>query len=173
VKGLISDKDLEKALGAVSTIYITKRKKIKLDSVSIEEVQKKYSGTVELLNEYLKDDGDEENNPGPDTEGDLKIRITQSSNSDKNTGYVDSISFTPIQEATLDIFVKSNFSVLQSEMEGFAKLKGVFKNQLIESINEVCFDNLNDVLIEEEDDHYIIDQNNYKLILARDGQYKA
>jgi hypothetical protein len=54
------------------------------------------------------------------------------------------------------LFSKNNFSILQSEIEDFAKSKGVFKNQVIESINESCYEVLDDVLIEEEDDYYTI-----------------
>jgi hypothetical protein len=46
----------------------------------------------------------------------------------------------------------------------FAKSKGIFKNQLIESINEICYDFLDDVLIEEEDDYYTINRNYFQTI---------
>ena len=67
----------------------------------------------------------------------------------------------------LEIFAKGNFSIPQSELETFAKSKGVFKNQLIESINEICYEDLDDVLIEEEDEHYIINPNYYQRLLAK------
>jgi hypothetical protein len=64
----------------------------------------------------------------------------------------------------LELFSKSNFSVPQSELEAFAKSNGVFKNQLIESINEACYGLLDDVLIEEEDDYYTINTNYFQII---------
>jgi hypothetical protein len=64
----------------------------------------------------------------------------------------------------LELFSKSNFSIPQSELEIFAKSKGIFKNQLIESINETCYDFLDDVLIEEEDDYYTINTNYFQRI---------
>ena len=39
-----------------------------------------------------------------------------------------------------------------SEVESFAKERGMFKNQVIESINDRCYEVLDDVLIEEEAD---------------------
>lgn len=45
--------------------------------------------------------------------------------------------------------------------------KAYSKNQLIESINEICYNNLDDVLIEEEEDNYIINENYYQRILAK------
>jgi hypothetical protein len=54
--------NLDKALDAVPKIYEVKRKKIQLDSTTIKEVQQQHSGTVELLNEYLRDDFEDESN---------------------------------------------------------------------------------------------------------------
>jgi hypothetical protein len=41
----------------------------------------------------------------------------------------------------------------------------VFKNQLIDSINEVCFAVLDDILIEEEEEYYLINKDHYQKIL--------
>ena len=41
----------------------------------------------------------------------------------------------------------------------------MFRNQLIESINESCFETLDDILIEEEEDYYQINEDYYKQIL--------
>jgi hypothetical protein len=41
----------------------------------------------------------------------------------------------------------------------------MFRNQLIESINESCFETLDDILIEEEEDYYQINESYYKQIL--------
>ena len=56
-------------------------------------------------------------------------------------------------------------SILQSEFETFAKSKGAFKNQLIDSINEICYEHLDDNLIEADDKYYIINQDYYQKIL--------
>ena len=167
VSELIKDKDLEKALINVSKVYEVKRKKIQLDSASIKEVQQQHSGTVELLNEYLKDDFEDENNSIKSQEinnEEIKIEITQKSENTVDSAFLSSLSFSPIHLSALELFTKSNFSVPQSEIEVFAKSKGIFKNQLIESINETCYDLLDDVLIEEEDDYYTINTNYFKRI---------
>lgn len=169
ISDFISDKDLEKALNAISDIYSIKRKKIKLDISTIKEVQEKHSDTVELLNEYLKDDYEDENNSIKSKEinnNEIEIEIVQ-----KNIGpvillYKQNLCFTIINIALLDLFVKNNFSVLQEEIGVFAKSKGVFKNQLIESINEICYDDLDDILIEEDEEYFTINQDYYKRILA-------
>ncbi len=77
------------------------------------------------------------------------------------------MSFTPIHISVLELFSKSNFSLPQSEFDVFAKSKGIFKNQLIESINETCYEFLDDVLIEEEDDYYTIITNYFQRISAK------
>ena len=61
VSELITNKNLEEAIKKVNNIYEIKRKKIQLDGKTINEVQKLHSGTVDLLNEYLKDDFEDEN----------------------------------------------------------------------------------------------------------------
>lgn len=170
VSELIKDKNLDKALQGVSKIYTVKRKKIQLDTTSIKEVQQQHSGTVELLNEYLKDEYEDENNTIKTQEinsEEVTIEITQKKEEVQHSSYVSDIAFTQIHTTALEIFTKSNFSVSQSEIEIFAKSKGVFKNQLIESINEVCYENLDDVLIEEEDEYYTINPNYYQRLLAK------
>ena len=80
VSELIKDQDLDKALKSVSTVYKIKRKKIQLNTDSIKGVQQQHSGTVELLNEYLKDDFEDENNSIKSQEisnEEIKIEIIQ------------------------------------------------------------------------------------------------
>lgn len=170
VSELIKDKDLDKALKNVSKVYEVKRKKIQLDTASIKEVQQQHSGTVELLNEYLKDDFEDENNSIKSQEinnEEIKIEITQKSEETSHSAFVSDLTFSPIHISALELFSKSNFSIPQSELEIFAKSKGIFKNQLIESINETCYDFLDDVLIEEEDEYYTINTNYFQRISAQ------
>ncbi|MFB9076474.1 tellurite resistance TerB C-terminal domain-containing protein [Flavobacterium procerum] len=168
INQFIQDKDLEKALKAVQNVYTARRKKIQLDRDAIQQVHEKHSGTVELLNEYLRDEDEHEDlktelviNP------ELEKQVVSKNNSIDVSLYDSLLNFTKIQQDILDSFSKANFSVLQTDFEAFAKSKGMFKNQLIESINEICYETLDDVLIEEEDDFYIINENYYNRILAK------
>jgi hypothetical protein len=166
---LINHKKLEKAVEAVTKIYAVKRKRIQLDTTSIKEVQQQHSITVELLNEYLKDEHEEGSSikVQETTDEEIMIEIVKKVDIVPNSGYLCDITFTQIHTTALDFFVKSNFSVAQNEMETFAKSKGVFKNQLIESINDICYEILDDVLIEEEDEYYTINENYYQRLLAK------
>ncbi len=168
ISELVTDKDLKKALEAVSKLYIPKRKKIQLDIKSIQEVQQQHSGTVELLNEYLNDEYEDETNTIKSQEinnEELKIEIIQKAEVSQNSTYC--FSFTQVQTEVLDMFAKSSFTVEQIEFDNFAKSRGAFKNQLIESINEICYENLDDVLIEEENEYYTINENYYQQLLAK------
>lgn len=167
VSELIMDKDLEKALKQIPEIYKIKRKKIQLNRASINEVIEQHSETVELLNEYLKDDFEDENNSIKSQEisnEEIQIEITQKSEEIQQSAFVSELTFTTIHTTTLELFAKSNFSISQDEFEVFAKSKGVFKNSLIESINDTCYEFLDDVLIEEEEDYYTINTNYFQKI---------
>lgn len=159
VSELIKDKDLEKALIAIPKIYEIKRKKILLDRTTISEVQQQHSGTVELLNEYLRDGLDDEDKSTEAQEISkvgVEIEIKQKKEERQQTVFLKELTLSPLQISTLELFSKSNFSVTQLEIDEFAKSKGVFKNQLIDSINETCYDVLDDILIEEDHDSYTI-----------------
>ncbi|MEZ7497966.1 tellurite resistance TerB C-terminal domain-containing protein [Flavobacterium sp. Arc3] len=167
ISELIKDKDIDKALEGVSNLYKVKRKKIKLNTSSIKEVQQQHSETVELLNEYLKDEFEDENIIVKSQEisnEEIQLEITKKNEKVHQYAFVSEISFTTIHAAALQLFAKSNFSIPQEEFEVFAKSKGVFKNSLIESINDTCYEFLDDVLIEEEDDYYTININYFQKI---------
>lgn len=168
VNNLIRDQDLDEALTAIPKVYQAKRKKITLDRNTIQQVHEKHSGTVELLNEYLKDEDDtvlpELEVAGTD---EVVIEINQDSlNHDKQT-LVEGINLSDVQLELLQLFYKSNLSVDHQDIENFSKSKGMFKNQLIDSVNEAFYEVLDDVLIEEEEDYYIINENYYQTILSQ------
>lgn len=170
VSELIKGKDLEKALKQIPEIYKIKRKKIQLDRASIKEVLEQHTETVELLNEYLKDDFEDENSIIKSLEisnEEIQIEITQKSEEVHQSAFIGELAFTAIHTTALELFAKSNFSISQSEFEVFTKSKGVFKNQLIESINDTCYEFLDDVLIEEEEDYYTINTNYFQRISTK------
>lgn len=167
VSEFIQDKDLEKAKNSVPQVYAVKRKKIQLDKSLIKEVQKQHSGTVELLNEYLGDEYSVDLDDKPVLEEQIEISIDHSKIEEMVSIYSNDIVFKSIHTSTLDFFSKNNYSVLQSEFEIFAKSKGAFKNQLIENINEICFDNLDDLLIEQDEEYYTINYDYYQKILVK------
>jgi TerB-C domain len=166
----INDKNLEKALSEIPKIYAVKRKKIQLDTAVIKNVQEQHSGTVGLLNEFLQDEYEDETTTIKTSElndEELKIEITPKAETVTASIYTDNIAFTPLQLITLEMFSKNNFALSITELETFAKLNAAFKNQLIDSLNEICYDILDDVLIEEEDDYFSISEDYYRKLLAK------
>lgn len=169
ISEFIADRDVNKALQKIPAIYAQKRKKIKLDSAVIHEVQQQHSGTVEILNEYLQDEYEGETNTIKSEEissEEIKIEITSKSEPAAISIFNSEIALTPLHCETLKLFFKNGLTLPMSELETFVKSKGAFKNQLIDSLNEACYEILDDVLIEEDDEYYIISENYYRELLA-------
>lgn len=176
-----ADKNLENALQQIPKIYAIVRKKISIDTETVKDVQKAHAETVELLEEYLKDDLEETIHPPIMTKAVKEKKVTKSDKTEKtekvekveklNTTllakYIATLHFNEIDIKLLDMMEKNNFSMLQTDIEKFAKSNGVFKNQLIEHINDSCFDTLDDVLIEEEDQHYTINKQYFSKITVQ------
>jgi hypothetical protein len=166
---LIKSMDLNHALERIPQIYVVKRKQIKLDKEAIKDVHSQHADTVELLNEYLQDEYEDESTSIKSHElntDEVEIDIIQKSGESTSNSYMNVLSLSPIQIATIEYFVKSNYAVAFQELEAFAKLQGSFKNHLIESINEACYDRFDDVLIDEEDNAYILNENYYHQLLT-------
>lgn len=167
VADFLQDKSLDKAVQAISSIFAITRKKIVLNKSSIEEVKQKHVGTVELLNEYLQEEVEDVFSKTELSPNRKELSFTISQGQSEVSKFVAEISFTEIHLQTLEYFVKNNFSVAIPDFEEFAKNQGVFKNQLIDSINEACFDVLDDVLIEEEGGYYTIETAYFQTISAK------
>src|SRR5690606_7989015 len=107
---------------------------------------KKHSGTVELLNEYLKDEFEDirttnrDNNVNSD---EVQIVIHERETSTPDTKFSDT------QKEFLEYFQKHGLTLSLNEIDDFARSRGLFKNQLVDSINETCYETLDDILIEE------------------------
>ncbi len=157
IGGLIATKDIQSALEKISKIYITKRKRIQLDSSEIQEVEQKHEGTVELLNEYLSDEKEKSK-----TKIDEIVIIPPKVN---NSVFVSEISMNQVQEELVKIIIDNSFKIHQDEVDIYATKNGMFKNQLIDSINEVCEEFLDgEALIEEDNDNYIVEESYYNEI---------
>ena len=166
---LIKNRNLNHALERIPQIYAVKRKQIKLDKEAIKDVHSQHADTVELLNEYLQDEYEDESTSIKSHElniNEVEIDIIQKSGEVASSIYMNAHSLSSTQKATIEFFVKNNYAVTCKELEAFAKLRGSFKNHLIESINEACYDRFDDVLIDEEDNAYILNENYYQELLA-------
>ncbi|QNF31413.1 hypothetical protein HUW51_01225 (plasmid) [Adhaeribacter swui] len=172
LKDLIIDRDLDKALQSVPRLYIPKRKKIQLNTEVIKEVQQLHSGTVELLNEYLQEEEDSVAVELTEKEGVENLEATEISFERllpqtvvTENLFVDGLILSGPQSDLLRLFSNNNFSLTQQDVESFSKSKGLMRSQLIDSINENCFDQLDDVLIEEDGDYFTIYENYFKQLI--------
>ena len=144
-----------------------KRKKIQLNASTIEQVRQQDKGTVELLNEYLHDEIEDDEltvKTEQVNNKEIQLKIETKQEEEKSKVFIEGISLNEIQEEAIKLFFENSFSVSISRVEEYCKLKGAFKNQLIESINENCYETLDDVLIEEDDDNYVMNENYFKKI---------
>jgi hypothetical protein len=165
VSDLIDTKDLNKAIEAATQFYIPKRRKIKLSKDAIAEAHQKHSGTVELLNEYLQDEYEDSLSKVKTEEinsEEVQIEIQK-----KETDFQRAASkFADAQRELLDTFQKNGLTLSDEEIELFAKSRGLFKNQLIESLNDTCYEILDDLLIEEDGENYSINPDYFQRILT-------
>lgn len=163
VGDLIATKDINKAIEEASQFYVPKRKRIKLNSEAITEARKKHSGTVELLNEYLKDEHDDIEtriSSGDENSDEVQILIPERESTTPNSKFSDT------QMELLQYFQKQGLILDVQEIDNFVKSRGLLKNQLVDSINETCYETLDDVLIEEESECYSINPEYFQKILT-------
>jgi hypothetical protein len=159
---LIETSDIKKALDEITKIYIPKRKKIKLDKSEIKEVEQKHDGTVELLSEYLVTENEETILTNPENE---EIEVAIISTETNNSILISEISIGKLQEELIKKIVSNSFEIHQDEVDKFATENGMFKNQLIDCINDACEEYLEgEALIEEDDENYVIEESYYKEI---------
>lgn len=160
---LIRTSDIQKALNDIAYIYLPERKKIKLDKSVIKDVELKHEGTVRLLSEYLETDKKETDYSDTKNEEIVKSFIPTNIT---NSIFISQIIIGKIQEELITKIVANSFEIHQNEVDEFATKNGLFKNQLIDSINEACAEYLQgEVLIEEDNENYVIEESYYKEIV--------
>ncbi|MDR1161137.1 MAG: hypothetical protein LBK45_02250 [Tannerellaceae bacterium] len=124
---LLKDKRINAALKQFDKLGIAQRKKIQLDIISIKEAAGKQARVAGILSDILDD---------------------EPAATPKDAPVIDN------KEALLQLFIDKDYRLTKEEVDIFAQSKGVFTGQLIQRINEAYFDELDDVLIEEEDGGY-------------------
>jgi len=164
IADLIATNNIQTALEKISKIYIPKRKRIQLNRSEIQEVEQKHEGTVELLNEYLVDEKEKaETEISIENGEDIEIEIIPSV--ENNSVFISEINMGQVQEELVKIIIQNSYEIHQDEVDKYAIENGMFKNQLIDNINEVCGEHLDgEALIEEDDENYIIEESYYKEI---------
>ena len=162
-KTFILNRKLDLIIPQIPQIFKEKRKKIKIDRNAINDIQKLHSQTVELLDEYLNDDEVEEVNQQK-IKTEIVAVLPEIKMINENKFNLE-FQFSEIQINILELFEKSSFSITQIELEEYVKSQNLFLNSTIDAINDKCFETLDDVLIEEDDEYYNIFPDYYKKLL--------
>jgi hypothetical protein len=148
------------ALLEVKGFYEPIRRKIQLDQKVIKRVQEDFTGTVDLLGEFLSDDDSkqiEEISVAPAEDATLSGVSVESSSK-------YSIELTQIESGLLDLFKSSAFSLRPPQIADYCHLTGCIQNVLINNINEKCYDVIDDLLIEDHAESFTIDANYFAQI---------
>ncbi len=169
---LLLKRDLPTALAAVPAIWFKERRKIALDPAGVQAARARHAGTVELLNEYLQDDepSPHQNPPklkkptkalvvkaAPQAAAPAQTPVGTATPAASGTPYFAAgVALSPAQQALLHLFTAHQLALPHTEVEAFARQHGTLRNQLIDGLNEACYELLDDVLIEETDDEYTI-----------------
>jgi hypothetical protein len=140
---LKTHRDLKQAIDDTKLLLRMTRREIRLDAPEIQEVSREQSQTAELLGKYLEDD-------------------TATMPEIVTPAIVVPVNTT--QDALFCLFEQNNFVLNQKEIDTFARNNGVFRDSLIQQINETYYEMLDDVLIEDEGDNYTLNQAYYEQI---------
>ncbi|WP_157356614.1 tellurite resistance TerB C-terminal domain-containing protein [Leptospira vanthielii] len=164
---LVSDRNIDKALENVAKIFEIKRKEVKLNTILINEVRERHSGTVELLNVYLQDETNVDTHATESREVRKEIHEIHEEYSDMRMfASTQDLKFSQNQQEILELFARNNFTLSISSVEAYAKSKNLLSNNLIESLNDICYELIDDVLIELTEEFYTINQDYFKKIKA-------
>ena len=164
-------------------IYHQARRKIELDPAAVQAARRQHAGTVELLNEYLRDDAPTPPQVPPTPDKPAKpatrqaappkhkpakapVAKTAPTTAAPAATFAPSLALSAPQQALLHLFAAHQLALPQPAVEAFAKQHGTLRNQLIDSLNEACYELLDDVLIEESDDGYAIYAPYYQQLIG-------
>jgi len=128
---------------------LPRKKNINIVLERINEVKAEHSATADILGKIFNDD-----------EIDIDRKQT-----DIPERHVQSMVLNEIQIALLHVFKEKELKVPIKEINSFAKDRNVFGSQLIDSINEHCYELFDDVLIEENGNNYSINKDYFNKIL--------
>ncbi|MDR3007204.1 MAG: hypothetical protein LBV59_04675 [Sphingobacterium sp.] len=170
IQQLKKDRNLATAIEKVDSIYAPIRRKIELNIEAIKTVQEQDKNTVELLNNYLQDEEEIiENAPvvfSSDQEGTAADVEPTEIKSDTDNLFVDELDLSLDQRELIGLFTANSFELTQEYLANFCKSRGLRSGPMINDINEICYEILDDTLIEERDEEYLdMNEDYYKMII--------
>lgn len=125
----------------------TDRRKIKLNIQSIKEAGLKQKKAALLLDEYLS----EEDKKQPDSINHPATLQTNNNN---------------LHKELFELFVANNFYLNEKEIKLFTQSNGIFIESFLESINDQYYEILDDLLVEKDDNGYLLNQEYYEQVIT-------
>ncbi len=170
VQQLKEDRNLATAIEKVDSIYAPIRRKIELNIEAIKTVQEQDKNTVELLNNYLQDEEEVIKDVPVVNSSEVESSKTEAESteieSDPDNLFVDEIDLSLDQRELIGLFAANSFELTQENLANFCKTRGLRSGPMINDINEICYEILDDTLIEERDEEYLdMNEDYYKMII--------
>ncbi|QJB38596.1 hypothetical protein HF324_12270 [Chitinophaga oryzae] len=161
---LIATRNLPAALAAAKKIYEKKKKKIELDAGEIAAVRSQSAITVGRLSEILQEE--DETADGQDATVILQLAATEPADRPLQDPFlIAGVQLNIHQQELLSLFKDHQYQLTTTEVTIYAKSRNLFRNQLVESINDCCYEELDDILIEETEDRYEVNEFYYQKII--------
>lgn len=120
------------------------RKKVELDEGNLEAERKRFKNTVQALDVLLAEDED-----------DMK---------DESTFKSSSLPFSNWKKELFELFIQFDYCIDQENLTAFARQNNLMSNSMIDSINDEFFEFLDDCLIEENENGWIMNKDYYEQI---------
>ncbi|MBQ3946591.1 MAG: recombinase family protein [Alphaproteobacteria bacterium] len=120
------------------------RKKVELNEGNLEAERKRFKNTVQTLDVLLAEDED-----------DMK---------DENTFKSSSLPFSNWKKELFELFIQFNYCIDQENLTAFARQNNLMANSMIDRINDEYFELLDDCLIEESENGWMMNQYYYEQI---------
>nr|WP_295863426.1 tellurite resistance TerB C-terminal domain-containing protein [uncultured Chitinophaga sp.] len=160
---LVATRDLPAALAAAEKVFEKKRKKIELNAADIAAVRSQSAETVGRLNEILQE---EEITEEPEATVTLQLATaTPVAAALQDPVFIAGVQLNVHQQELLSLFKDHQYHLTTTEVTTYAKSRNLFRNQLVESINDCCYEELDDNLIEETEDRYEVNEFYYQKII--------
>ena len=80
--------------------------------------------------------------------------------------FIEEIDLSLDQRELIGLFTTNSFELTQEQITDFCKARGLRSGPIINDVNEICYEILDDTLIEERDEEYLdMNEDYYKMII--------
>lgn len=133
----------------IRRLFIPRHKPIRLDSGRIDAITRQHEGTVQKLGKVLSE---------PEDEAPRQERLENQNPSDLDSIFaaprsapasMDGALYTPVHLEFLKLLAAHDGSLPEAAVLEFTRARKLFKNQLIDGINQLFYDAHEDILLED------------------------